>query len=419
MESSLRDKGADERLKKELIKGIVYLSRHKEFYGHIVQQLQKVYVHSDHKIQTASVGRFPGERFIKMHLNLDFFANIFKGDDRDISWKYMCGILEHEILHIVFGHLFVHLEDRCRANVAFDCVVNAIIEPDDKGDNLPSFGGKKQYIHPAHYNFPTDKSALWYYTHLRDNEKFKQQCASGAFGVGGILSHVMSSHSSWEDLKDDVVAKEFAKDIIRKAKDLCGKNYGNIPGEVIEQIDELLKKERAIVPWAKVLRMFVATAAESVLDYTVKRRSKRFGTRPGTRKGDVLNIAVAIDTSGSIDDWQLKMFWNEIRWIWKNGAKVWIYECDTEISERSPFLFRGRWDGEVHGRGGTDLEPPLRESEGNYDALIYFTDFYAPKIEHRYKIPVLWVLTTEYEKEDYPYPWGRHIKIEEGKAHAA
>ena len=44
--------------------------------------------------------------------------------------------------------------------------------------------------------------------------------------------------------------------------------------------------------------MFVASCAESVLDYTVKRISRRYGTRPGTRKGDVLNIAVAVDTSG-------------------------------------------------------------------------------------------------------------------------
>ena len=806
-ESSSRDKAADARLRKELIKGIVHLSRHKEFYGHIVQQFQKVYVHGDHVVQTASVGRFPGERFIKMHLNLDFFGDIFNRDDREVSWKYMGGVLEHEIIHCfpagtmvsgsflpieemakgsgiigsdgvrhqaehtesrkysgglvsikamgilpfdvtddhkilvadigwktvnaeprrnirvirdvtwkdsqdvkigdwlavprmvgnrcdaeidvsqymrgnkwslplgvrdgkiplnediswlmgyycaegsasslnprgsktkgsgqvtlsmnkkemishgarvskiiekwslggrpfvgnrkgegcnivfnstvmarmlhdkvgrgaankcvpdeifwhkderilkaflrgyfdgdgavssrqfnaatvskrlacqiqmmmarlgvwlnifvdelskkppkvihknrkptrckdqyrmntqgddvrfllgydayaekkrptkhhvmtdefvfvrvrkvsrqpwsgtvynlrsptrdyvvnnvvvhncVFGHLFVRLEDRLRANVAMDCVVNAIIEPDDKGERLPN-----KYVHPLHYQFPVDKSTLWYYTHLRDNPKFKQQCASGQFGVDGVLSHIMSSHSTWEDLKDDVVAKEFAKDIIRKAKDLCGKNYGNIPGEVVEQIEEMLKRERAIVPWAKVLRMFVATAAESVLDYTIKRRSKRFGTRPGTRKGDVLEIAVAIDTSGSIDDQQLKMFWNEIRWIWKNGAKIHIYECDTDISERSPFVFKGQWDGKVHGRGGTDLEPVLKEVEGKYDALIYFTDFYAPKIEHRYKIPILWVLTTEYEKDDYPYPWGKHIKIDEGKAHAA
>jgi len=413
--SSPRDKSADAKISKELIKGIVHLSRHKEFYGHIVQQLQKVYVTEKHQVNTAAVGRIPGEQFIKMYLNLDFFKEVLHScKDDEVGRRHMLGVLEHEIIHIVFGHLFLKFEDVARGRVAVDCVVNAILEPDDKGENIPG-----KYVHPNHYGFPSDKSAMWYYTHLRENEKFQAQCKSGQFGAEGVMSHVMSSHSMWDDIKDDVVAKEFAKDIIRKAKDLSGKNYGNIPGEVVAQIDELLKKEKAIVPWAKVLRMFIASTAESILDYTVKRRSKRFGTRPGTRKGDVLEVAVAIDTSGSIDDWQLKLFWNEIRWIWKNGAKVWIYECDTKISERSPFLFKGKWDGTVHGRGGTELEPVLRECEGKYDALIYFTDFYAPNIETRYKIPTLWVLTTELEKEEYPYPWGKHIKIEDTKAVAA
>ena len=846
------------RIERELVKGIVHLSRHKEFYGHIVQQLQKVFVTAEHTIKTAGVGRIPGERFIKMYLNLDFFESIL-GDDRNKhSWDSMLSVLEHEILHIIFGHLFLRFQDVTRGNVAVDLVVNSILQK----DLLPG-----EYVHPEQYGFPPDKSAMWYYTHLKDNERYKQQCASGQFGLGGLLSHCMSSHGLWEDVRDDMVAKEFAKDIIRKAKDLCNKNYGNIPGQVVEQIDELLKREKAIVPWNKVLRMFVATCAESVLDHTVKRISRRFNTRPGTRKADVIDLAVAVDTSGcfvgetfipmadggfqriddvrkgdlvvssvfgkgqvirkctnlfekeayelvevkadkgfsftctpnhrvfivqpsfnirkmkkydkhrrgkfydalrsspviekradeltegdlvvvankttellncqcgylpkmsqsqsgmyvtqndideadslkkrgisyhrqhregmmrfgyqailsaknkglashlaeipvrtseefcqlmgyfigdghvdistlsltdededrlvfyryltkkvfglngsitnwsrqrltvhskslvrwiednfpsitersrnrtipeewtrlpdnqvaalirglfdaegftgehyvafvnssqqlirqihlilgrlgiestinptnlkdrildgtlikgghfwrlsvygsenlrafadkvgfsceqkkarlggiiskfqkeqnndsidytigqklvavrevsrvtleepvlvydleiegehnymangvvvhnSISDEQLKLFFNEIRWIWKNGAKITVYEADCSIQAK--YVFKGKFTGKVHGRGGTNLEPVLKEVERKYDALIYFTDFYAPKIAKPYKIPVLWILTTEYEKKDYPYPWGKHIKIEDGKAAVA
>lgn len=276
------------RIERELVKGIVHLSRHKEFYGHIVQQLQKVFVTAEHTIKTAGVGRIPGERFIKMYLNLDFFQSIL-GDDRNKhSWDSMLSVIEHEILHIIFGHLFLRFQDATRGSVAVDLVVNSILQK----DLLPG-----EYVHPEQYGFPFDKSAMWYYTHLKDNEYYKQQCASGQFGIGGLLSHCMSSHGLWENVRDDMVAKEFAKDIIRKAKSLCNKNYGNIPGQVVEQIDELLKREKAIVPWNKVLRMFVATCAESVLDHTVKRISRRFNTRPGTRKADVIDLAVAVDTS--------------------------------------------------------------------------------------------------------------------------
>lgn len=396
------------KMEKETIKGIVHLSRHKEFYGHIVQQLQKVYVPEGHRISTAAVGRVPGERFIKMYLNLKFFSDLYDEGGKDKGWTHMLSVLEHEILHIVFGHLFLRFQDGLRGNVATDCVINSVM----KKDELPG-----SYVHPDTYGFPLNKSAMWYYTHLKDNPKFKQQCASGQFGVGGILSHIMSSHGMWEDVKDDLIAKEFAKDIIRKAKELSNNNYGNIPGEVVEQIDDLLKMQKPIVPWAKVLRMFCATCAESILDYTMKRISKRFGSRPGTRKADVLDLGVAIDTSGSISDDQLKLFFSEIRWIWKNGAIITVYEADCAIGRI--YKFKGKFDGKVTGRGGTDLEPVLKKAEGQHDALIYFTDFYAPVIDKKYKIPILWVLTTELEKKDYPYKWGKHIKIEDGKAVAA
>jgi predicted metal-dependent peptidase len=405
MAESLQVSPQKSKVEKELIKGIVHLARHKEFYGHIVQQFQKVFVSGDHRVDTAAVGRIRGERFIKIYLNQNFFNDIFEKNGRDKGWKYMLGVLEHEILHVIFGHLFLRFQDTTRGNVAVDCVVNSVLPK----DILPG-----SYVHPEQYGFPVNKSAMWYYTHLMDNPQYKKQCASGQFGEGGIMSHIMSSHAMWEDVKEDLIAKEFAKDIIRKAKDLCGKNYGDIPGEVIAQIDELLKREKPIVPWGKVLRMFVASCAESILDHTVKRISRRFGTRPGTRKGDVLTLAVALDTSGSISDDQLKIFFNEIRWIWKNGAIITIFEADTCV--QAQYKFNGKFTGKVHGRGGTDLEPVLKEVEGEYDALVYFTDFYAPAIAKRYRIPVLWVLHTEVEKKDYPYPWGKHVRIEQGKA---
>ncbi|MBO4631032.1 MAG: hypothetical protein J5858_03830 [Lentisphaeria bacterium] len=48
------------------------------------------------------------------------------------------------------------------------------------------------------------------------------------------------------------------------------------------------------------------------------------------------------------------------------------------------------FDGSVKGRGGTDLEPVFKEaSERHFDALIYFTDAFAPKVKENYSIPVL------------------------------
>jgi len=392
-------------VQRELIRGIVDMTRHKEFYGHIVQQFERVLVKGNHTIQTAAVGRNSGDRFIKLYLNTDFFIKMFEKEGQEVGWKQMLGVLEHEVLHIVFGHLFLVFQDHVRGNVAVDLVVNSYIQKDRLPENC---------CFPDKYGFDEGKSALWYYTHLQSNPEYQKQCKSGAFGVEGMMSHVVSSHSKWEDIADDPIAQEFAKDIVRKSKEMCNNSYGDIHGDVVAQIDLLLKMDKPLVPWSKILRMFVASCAESSLDYTIKRISKRFNCRPGTRKEDILEIAVAIDTSGSISDDDLRTFFNEIRWIWKNGCKVTIYEADSDVCAVYPF--KGKFNGEVHGRGGTDLEPALIAVEKKrFDALIYFTDFYAPEISKQYRTPTLWVLTSDMTPDQYPAKWGKHIKIGNGR----
>ena len=100
------------KLHRELIRGIIHLSRTKEFYGHIVQQFEKVYVSGDHPVDTAAVGRMPGERFIKLYLNTDFFGQMYNSFQPAKAWEYVLGVLEHEIVHCIFGHLFLKFEDK-------------------------------------------------------------------------------------------------------------------------------------------------------------------------------------------------------------------------------------------------------------------------------------------------------------------
>jgi predicted metal-dependent peptidase len=315
-------------------------------------------------------------------------------------------LVNNVVVHNCSSHLTMHFDDKVRGNVALDLAVNSHLADEQIHES---------WLTADKYGFPSGKSAVWYYNNLSDNENFQNQLKSGDFGVGGVLEWLGKSHAGWDELEKDPVAKEFVKEVLRKAKDLCNANYGNIPAAIIEMIEGHLKRERPIIPWGHVLRTFCASATESVLEYTMRRESKRFGTRPGTRKGDALNLAVIVDTSGSISKEQLGLFFNEIRWIWKSGATVSIIEADCVVA-RGPYKFRGTFGGDVHGRGGTDLEPALELVEGRYDACIYFTDFYAPPVSRVYRIPTLWVLTTELEKEKYPAKWGRHIKIEDGKA---
>ncbi len=390
--------------KKSVRDGIINLIRHKSLYGHILSQLSRVFTGAGSHIDTFAVGKNRNESLIKLYANIEFIKKLQeKAVDEKQYWDWIGGILEHEVLHLVFDHLSCNFHDRVRGNVAVDCVVNSFIDKERLPENC---------IFPENYGLDRNKSAVYYYAELEKNDKYQKQVMNGAFGLGGMLYAAQNSHKFWDEA--DNLSKEIVKDIIKKAKELSNKDYGNIPADVVAQIDDLLSKKAALIPWNKILRQFVASATESNLDYTMKRISKRYGTRPGVKKEDVLSVAVAVDTSGSIDQHALDIFFNEIRWIWKNGASVHVYEADAAIAH--DFVYKGKTPKETHGHGGTDLEPVLVEVEGKYDALIYFTDFEAPKISRKYRIPTLWVLTTDMEESRRPCEWGKRVKIDIDRA---
>lgn len=398
-------------IKKELTRSIISVVRHKEFYGHVVQQFQKVFVKGKHFVETAAVGRMPGERFIKLFYNEDYFRWLYdeqlekKKDNRQAlrgGRLLASGATEHEILHVVFGHLDIIYKDNTRGNVAKDLVVNPC---------LPEERRHEGWLMPDRYELPLGKTSKWYYDNLKDNKKYQEDCKNGVFGIDGALSWIDSSHSMWGEIQGDSIAKEILKDIVRKAKDnTSAEGWGKLGSNVKEKVDVLLETRPPKIPWTRVFRNFCASSEESVLEYTMSRISRRFGTRPGTRRRDLLNIAVIVDTSASISDDDLRVFFNEIRWIWRGGAKVRVFEADTAV--RNDYDFRGKFTGEVAGRMGTNLEVPLMTvDEKRYDCIVYFTDFEAGKILRRPRTPVLWVLSDPPSEDKWPCEWGKAVKI--------
>lgn len=385
----------------EVVKSIIRLMNIKPFYGHVVQQLTKHYIEDGKEPSTAAVGKNEKEKTIKLYINKGYISKLIK--ENSTGKSFVVSVLEHEILHIVFGHLFVKFADHTRGNVAVDLVVNQYIDP--VHDNWMTI--KK-------YELPEGKSCLWYYDQLKDNENYKKDLARGAFGEKGVYSYMKDAHSKWDGVSNDPTSQDILKDMISKAKETCN-GYGDIHGDVKEFLDEYLKFEKAKVSWNRILRLFVASSAESILGQTIMRESKRYGTRPGNKQIEILNIAVTIDTSGSISTEDLTEFFREINAIRKNDVSITLIEADCAICNVSKF--NGKFSGQVHGRGGTDLEPALKyvDEKKRFDAHIYFTDFEAPRIEKRYRTPVLWVLTSDMDKEHHPYAWGRKVNIRNGR----
>ena len=86
----------------------------------------------------------------------------------------------------------------------------------------------------------------------------------------------LDSHEKWEPVSGDEMTNGMIKDIIRQANETCRQmgTWGDIPGEIKDAIGNAYAVDKEVIPWEVVLKDFVASSSENVLDYTMKRKSK-------------------------------------------------------------------------------------------------------------------------------------------------
>ena len=337
---------------------------------------------------------------MNLYVSPKYVESVFKRANSALAaFAHLKEVMKHECLHLIFGHIFLSLPDKAREKLACELSVNSYIDRKNLID---------QGLFPEDFKMPPKLGVMEYYNRLPETKVTSYALGGkgkkGEQGEDGVPS--LDSHEGWKDCDaDDVQLQTLVKDVLRKAKDACDSldSWGNMPSELRAAIGEATGFEEQKVDWQTVLRDFLASAAETSLDYTNRRPSRRYGTRPGTKKEEVLSLAIGIDTSGSISDEALRMFFDELYWIHRRGAKITVFECDCEIGREYDF---GDLDlSGITGGGGTDLEPVVREaSDRGYDALIYFTDGYAPEIEADYNIPTILVLPEDsvHRREDLP-----------------
>lgn len=399
----------------------VDLLRKYAFFGHIISQLPVVYVTDENNkgIGTLAVGKENVKEIqTKLFINKDYLNCLWEKHGLSKIQSHLMEVMKHEIYHLIFRHLTIELPDKFRLNMACECAVNSYIDRnsliDEKGDGKPG-------VFPIDFKLENKLGVHEYYRQLESNEKYKSMPKPKKIkivlsdGSEGETEESVSldSHELWEIVKEDPIAEEMLKDIIRQAVDVCKKTgkWGDVPGELKSEIAMAFEHKKAAIPWQVILKQFIASSSENILDYTMKRRSKRYGTRPGTKKEDVLNLAIGIDTSGSVNDNMINLFFNELQWITKSNSVITIFEIDTEIRREYSF---NEWDGCVEGRGGTNLEPLVKEvSERKYDALIFFTDMETPTFKEEYNIPCMWVINNSWYKRvsEMPYQEGIFLKL--------
>ena len=402
----------------EISRCIIKLLMEEPFFAHL---LSGVVRNTSTSIPTAAVGI--NNNNITLFINQNFFLNDLKSISNRVA------VIKHETLHLMFKHLFrmdIQKHDLKLFNYAADLVVNQFIGNWDLPENAVTLSTFPDL------SLKSDQTLNWYYHKLLNlkneiktssdlNSVSAPQSADALDKLGGLTSH--SNHSLWgvsldEDEFNNTVHSESIQSeldrMIVQARDRTPlKDHGSIPGKINDMIDAIIEKRKPKMDWRRALRLFSTSSRRTKISHTMKRVSKRYGTRPGIKIKRFQKMAVAIDTSGSVDDKQLSLFFSEIHGMWRQGAEVEIIECDAAIQRHYPY--RGKFPKFVKGRGGTVFDPVFKFLKDNrkmqFDGCIYFTDGYASEPTIKPPCHVFWLITPDGNIGSH-LKYGRAIKLQ-------
>ena len=185
---------------------------------------------------------------------------------------------------------------------------------------------------------------------------------------------------------------------------------GKLGGTMARMIDHLLQPQ---LPWRMLLARYMTAMARD--DFSYMRPSRREGDAIlPSLKSSQIDIAVAVDTSGSIRAPEIEEFLSEISALkGQMRARVTLIPCDSCLAPGAPWVVEPWEDFDIpeslSGGGGTDFRPVfewIESNQANPELLVYFTDARGlfPKREPNY--PVIWLV-----KGKEKVPWGQRIQL--------
>ncbi len=186
---------------------------------------------------------------------------------------------------------------------------------------------------------------------------------------------------------------------------------GKLSGEMARLVDFFLQPQ---LPWQHLLAHYLSQTARD--DYSFSRPSSRRGDpaiRAALRSAQI-NLVVALDTSGSIGESELRRFMGEVDALkGQIRARITLLACDAELDQAAPWIYEP-WQeftlpDNLKGGGATDFQPVFRWIELNDtppDLLIYFTDGQGDFPASAPAYPVLWLV-----KGQAAMPWGRRVQL--------
>ena len=188
------------------------------------------------------------------------------------------------------------------------------------------------------------------------------------------------------------------------------KQAGKLGGSMARLVEHLLQPQ---LPWRMLLARYLTAMARD--DFSYMRPSRREGEAIlPSLKSSQIDIAVAVDTSGSIKSGEIEEFLSEIAALkGQMRARITLLPCDSQLAPGAPWVIEP-WEDfdlpdQLTGGGGTDFRPVFDwvEQQGvRPELLVYFTDAEGRFPEREPNYPVIWLV-----KGKEKVPWGQRIQL--------
>jgi predicted metal-dependent peptidase len=366
----------DTEVKEMIIQSRVRLLLRHPFFGTLATRLKMV---EAEWCPTAAVDGY------HLYYNCDFF--------RTLTPEEIDFVIGHEVLHVVYAHcgdggrLFDYPEDERDGklwNMAADYKVNQGCVESKIGSMPVSALHDRKY-----YNMYTEEI----YDQLKENGAAPQDTLDEhMFGEGdgegdgedqgqgndptGRKAPIKLSKGQASALKDEI------KQAVLNAAQAAA---GNVPGNVKRMIDAMTAPK---MDWRELLNLSIQSTQKS--DYTWMRQSRKSRSMglylPAQDNDFKIELAIAIDTSGSISNQMVADFMSEVQGIMSQfpdyNLKVWTFDHNAYAESFKEFTPMNEYEIEEFnpiGGGGTDFAVNwefMKEHDLVPDKFVMFTDGY-------------------------------------------
>ncbi len=329
--------------------------------------------------------------------------DIFINEDcaRSLPSPQLDGLLLHEVLHAALLHVVRRgAREPLLWNIAADIVVNGMIMQ-QKGFELPAGGIRDTELEHLSveeiYELLLKNARCYSFSELDLlDEAPADALEGGQRGAFGSLSAAKRAEleSHWRN------ALQQAMVIARSSN-----SQGSIPAGMQRELGMLTEAQ---LDWRSHLwRYLVKTPADFA---GFDRRFIGRGLYLEALEGESVQVFVAVDTSGSIDDGQMRLFLSEVAGILSAYPHLTceLYYADAEVY--GPYFLDPK--GEIPrpvGGGGTSFIPFFEKVSEKLDwnttgLCVYLTDGWGDFPEEPPAFPVLWVVTPGgLDLEQFPF----------------